>query len=159
MITHYNFSKITPLTDIYKVVARTGFEPIQRESKSLVLPLHHRAIKIGAGSGNRTRIASLEDWHSTVELYPRCKTGGPDRIRTCHILLAKQTLYQMSYWPVKWRLGKDLNLRGLLNPGALAKLCIRPLCHPTVNFQKMAVEEGFEPPEALRPLRFSRAMQ
>ena len=29
----------------YKVVARTGFEPIQRESKSLVLPLHHRAIK------------------------------------------------------------------------------------------------------------------
>ncbi len=153
MITHYNFSKITPLTDIYKVVARTGFEPIQRESKSLVLPLHHRAIKIGAGSGNRTRIASLEDWHSTVELYPRCKTGGPDRIRTCHILLAKQTLYQMSYWPVKWRKEKDLNLRGLLNPGALAKLCIRPLCHLSVKLEE---GEGFEPPEALIPLRFSR---
>ena len=71
MITHYNFSKITPLTDIYKVVARTGFEPIQRESKSLVLPLHHRAIKIGAGSGNRTRMACLEGRNFTIKLYPR----------------------------------------------------------------------------------------
>lgn len=27
-----------------KLVVRTGFEPIQRESKSLVLPLHHRTM-------------------------------------------------------------------------------------------------------------------
>ena len=29
----------------FKVVARLGFEPRQRESESLVLPLHHRAIR------------------------------------------------------------------------------------------------------------------
>ena len=27
-----------------KMVVRTGFEPIQKESKSLVLPLHHRTM-------------------------------------------------------------------------------------------------------------------
>src|SRR5579859_3076740 len=29
------------------------------------------AEKTGAGGGNRTRIASLEDWHSTTELRPQ----------------------------------------------------------------------------------------
>ena len=28
-------------------------------------------LKIGAGSRNRTGITSLEDWHSTIELYPQ----------------------------------------------------------------------------------------
>ena len=28
--------------------------------------------KVGAGSGNRTRIASLEGWCFTTKLYPRC---------------------------------------------------------------------------------------
>src|SRR3954451_10359549 len=27
--------------------------------------------KIGAGDGNRTRVASLEDWNSTIELRPQ----------------------------------------------------------------------------------------
>jgi hypothetical protein len=32
------------LTAHKNLVVRTGFEPIQRESKSLVLPLHHRTM-------------------------------------------------------------------------------------------------------------------
>ena len=32
---------------------------------------------IGAGDGNRTRIASLEGWNSAIELHPRC--SGPQR--------------------------------------------------------------------------------
>jgi hypothetical protein len=39
MITHYNFSKITPLTDIYKMVGDDGIEPPQADSKSAALPL------------------------------------------------------------------------------------------------------------------------
>src|SRR5881394_3923737 len=27
--------------------------------------------KTGAGDGNRTRVASLEDWNSTIELHPQ----------------------------------------------------------------------------------------
>ena len=50
------------------MVVRTGFEPIQRESKSLVLPLHYRAIKIylllTSMSFNSTRL------HSNI----RCST-------------------------------------------------------------------------------------
>jgi hypothetical protein len=30
----------------------------------------------GAGDGNRTRVASLEDWGSTIELRPRCSARG-----------------------------------------------------------------------------------
>ena len=30
----------------------------------------------GAGDGNRTRVASLEDWGSTIELRPRGVGGG-----------------------------------------------------------------------------------
>lgn len=29
----------------------------------------------GAGDGNRTRVASLEDWNSTIELHPQGVTG------------------------------------------------------------------------------------
>jgi hypothetical protein len=34
---------------------------------------------LGAGDGNRTRVASLEDWGSTIELRPRAFAGvrGP----------------------------------------------------------------------------------
>src|SRR5579883_2406525 len=48
-------------------------------------------LKSGAGDGNRTRIASLEGWSSTIELHPqllnratlaRCTAGGGGRIRT-----------------------------------------------------------------------------
>ena len=31
--------------------------------------------KAGAGGGDRTRIASLEGWNSTIELHPRTKIG------------------------------------------------------------------------------------
>ncbi len=33
------------------MVVRTGFEPIQKESKSFVLPLHHRTIKLAVREG------------------------------------------------------------------------------------------------------------
>ena len=31
---------------------------------------------LGAGDGNRTRVISLEDWSSTIELRPHCRDGG-----------------------------------------------------------------------------------
>ncbi len=36
-------------------------------------------IRRGADDGNRTRVASLEDWGSTIELHPRRRRwlGGP----------------------------------------------------------------------------------
>ncbi len=34
------------------------------------------AFVVGAGDENRTRVASLEDWGSTIELHPR--VGVPD---------------------------------------------------------------------------------
>lgn len=46
------------------MVVRTGFEPIQRESKSLVLPLHHRTV--GAASENRTHTLTLEESQATI---------------------------------------------------------------------------------------------
>jgi hypothetical protein len=45
MITHYNFSKITPLTDIYKVAGDKGIEPLQEDSKSSALPLCKSPVK------------------------------------------------------------------------------------------------------------------
>jgi hypothetical protein len=30
-----------------------------------------KGLKIGAGEGNRTLMASLEGWNSTIELHPR----------------------------------------------------------------------------------------
>src|SRR5688572_23149932 len=54
-------------------------------------PAERRAADFGAGDGNRTRIASLEGWSSTIELHPpirhpRATTvqsiGGGGRIRT-----------------------------------------------------------------------------
>ena len=47
-------------------------------------------VKYGAGDGNRTRVASLEDWDSTIELRPRVPpdlrglgslTDGPGALR------------------------------------------------------------------------------
>jgi hypothetical protein len=46
MITHYNFSKITPLTDIYKMVGDDGIEPPQADSKSAALPLCKSPVKL-----------------------------------------------------------------------------------------------------------------
>lgn len=56
------------------MVARTGFEPIQRASKALVLPLHYRAV--GASRGNRTLLASLENSDFTTKLYSQKLTSS-----------------------------------------------------------------------------------
>lgn len=55
------------------MVARTGFEPIQRASKALVLPLHYRAV--GASKGNRILITSLENSDFTIKLYSQKLTS------------------------------------------------------------------------------------
>ena len=39
MITSYNFSKVRPLTDVYKLVGDGGIEPPHADSKSAALPL------------------------------------------------------------------------------------------------------------------------
>ena len=44
-----------------------------------------------------------------------------------------------------------MNLRGLLHPGALAKLCIRPLCHLSI---KLAEAVGIEPTRVYDPSCF-----
>lgn len=44
------------------------------------------AFVVGAGDGNRTRVASLEDWGSTIELRPRaprCLVSRASRLATC----------------------------------------------------------------------------
>lgn len=45
----------------------------------------------GAGDGNRTHVASLEGWNSTIELHPH--SGAVDEIRTRDIHLGKVALY------------------------------------------------------------------
>ena len=48
----------------------------------------------GAGDGNRTHVASLEGWSSTIELHPQpLDNGAEDEIRTRDIRLGKATLY------------------------------------------------------------------
>jgi hypothetical protein len=37
----------------------------------------------GAGDGNRTRMASLEGWGSTIELRPRNRSGGASHLPAC----------------------------------------------------------------------------
>ena len=50
----------------------------------------------GAGDGNRTHVASLEGWNSTIELHPR--NGAVDETRTRDLHLGKVALYQLSYY-------------------------------------------------------------
>lgn len=38
-----------------------------------------RLLTNGADDGNRTRVASLEDWGSTIELHPRGAALGADQ--------------------------------------------------------------------------------
>ena len=57
-----------------------------------------------AGDGNRTHVASLEGWNSTIELHPH-KNGAVDEARTRDLHLGKVALYQLSYyrkWKVPW---------------------------------------------------------
>ena len=52
--------------------------------------------EIGAGSGNRTRIASLEGWCFTTKLYPRCS-------RLCHEALPPVNLLPINQPPINLR--------------------------------------------------------
>src|SRR6185312_13024878 len=67
---------------------RSNFAFVMVSRPSMPQNLTHKS---GAGDGNRTRIASLEGWSSTIELHPqllnratlaRCTAGGGGRIRT-----------------------------------------------------------------------------
>ena len=44
----------------------------------------------------------LESWLAEPQLgaQRRAKAGGADRIRTCDLLIANETLYQLSYDPI-----------------------------------------------------------
>ena len=54
---------------------------------------------VGAGDGNRTHVASLEGWNSTIELHPRMgDDGAVDETRTRDLHLGKVALYQLSYY-------------------------------------------------------------
>ena len=67
--------------------------PHPRLRRPLLYPAELLA-QIRAGSGNRTRVSSLEGWCSTIELHPRkqeCISRG-DRIRTCGLLVPNQAL-------------------------------------------------------------------
>ena len=59
--------------------------------KVALYQLSYYRIDCGAGDGNRTHVASLEGWNSTIELHPR--NGAVDEIRTRDIHLGKVALY------------------------------------------------------------------
>ena len=67
MVACYNSNTLT-----VKLVGDDGIEPPQADSKSAALPLCKSPVtKNGAGSENRTHLASLEDWRFTTKLYPQ----------------------------------------------------------------------------------------
>ena len=85
----------------------------------------------GAGDGNRTHVASLEGWNSTIELHPH--NGAVDETRTRDLHLGKVALYQLSYYRIshsEWCGRRDSNSYALrhwnLNP---ARLPIPPRPH------------------------------
>ena len=59
--------------------------------KVALYQLSYYRMCVGAGDGNRTHVASLEGWNSTIELHPQ--NGAEDGIRTRDIRLGKATLY------------------------------------------------------------------
>ena len=62
----------------------------------------------GAGDGNRTHVASLEGWNSTIELHPRMRDDGAvDETRTRDLHLGKVALYQLSYYRKSGALGRN----------------------------------------------------
>ena len=59
----------------------TTLRPAKRASgRALPRPLD----PLGADDGNRTRVASLEDWGSTIELHPRAHGAGRRELCGCH---------------------------------------------------------------------------
>ena len=75
-----------------------GVEPASRLFRQRAL-LVGQMDHDGAGDGNRTHIASLEGWDSTIELHPHY--GATDRNRTYNLLITSQLLYLLSYDSVK----------------------------------------------------------
>ena len=67
--------------------------------KVALYQLSYYRMCVGAGDGNRTHVASLEGWSSTIELHPQSRFpadnlfGAEDEIRTRDIRLGKATLY------------------------------------------------------------------
>ena len=59
--------------------------------KVALYQLSYYRMCVGAGDGNRTHVASLEGWNSTIELHPH--SGAVDEIRTRDIHLGKVALY------------------------------------------------------------------
>ena len=76
------------------LVIRAGFEPELIAPKTIVLPLHHRAI--WADDRNRTYVSNLEGWSNNH--YTTSANGAEDQARTGHPDLGKVVLYQMSYF-------------------------------------------------------------
>jgi hypothetical protein len=51
----------------------------------------------GAGTGNRTRVSSLEGWCSTIELHPH--NGRGDRDRTCDLMVPNHARSHLRHTP------------------------------------------------------------
>ena len=51
----------------------------------------------GAGTGNRTRVSSLEGWCSTIELHPHIGRG--DRDRTCDLMVPNHARSHLRHTP------------------------------------------------------------
>ena len=67
--------------------------------KVALYQLSYYRMCVGAGDGNRTHVASLEGWNSTIELHPRMRDNGAvDETRTRDLHLGKVALYQLSYY-------------------------------------------------------------
>lgn len=66
-----------------------------RDPNSLVLPLHYKTIR--AGSQDRT--GSIPTWKDGAPPLMRYLHCGEGEARTLNLLLAKQTLSQLSYIP------------------------------------------------------------
>ena len=64
--------------------------------KVALYQLSYYRMRFGAGDGNRTHVASLEGWNSTIELHPQI--GAVDETRTRDLHLGKVALYQLSYY-------------------------------------------------------------
>ena len=53
--------------------------PDPRLRRALLYPTELLTQKNGAGDGNRTHVASLEGWNSTIELHPHASMGRMER--------------------------------------------------------------------------------
>ena len=74
-------------TSVSKLVHLQGLEPWAPLIKSQgALPTELK-VRFGAGDGNRTHVASLEGWNSTIELHPH--SGAVDETGLATSTLAR----------------------------------------------------------------------